>query len=134
MWGVRRPAGVRFGRVQAPNMCETVPLEGLPSARPVPFGRLLLAIEGYSGHFATRAALRLAPLVFLRPAELRGAVEQKTDTVSYAALACAAVARTSDGAVRASRARRLGAMLFARAVRPGTFGGALRVIHSAASN
>lgn len=35
-------------------------------------GELLRAIEGYSGQPATRAALRLLPLVFLRSAELRG--------------------------------------------------------------
>lgn len=35
--------------------------------------RLLRAIEGYSGHFTTMCALRLAPLVFVRPGELRRA-------------------------------------------------------------
>jgi integrase len=34
-------------------------------------GALLRAIEGYSGSLVTRCALRLAPLVFVRPGELR---------------------------------------------------------------
>ena len=34
-------------------------------------GNLLRAIEGYSGNEIVRLALRLAPLVFLRPSELR---------------------------------------------------------------
>lgn len=34
-------------------------------------GELLRAIDGYSGHFVTRCALRLAPLLFVRPGELR---------------------------------------------------------------
>jgi integrase len=33
----------------------------------------LRAIEGYTGYFATRTALKLAPLVFVRPGELRTA-------------------------------------------------------------
>jgi len=36
-------------------------------------GELLRAIEGYGGHPATHAALRLAPHVFVRPGELRTA-------------------------------------------------------------
>jgi len=36
-------------------------------------GELLRAIHGYEGHFTTCCALRLAPLVFLRPGELRRA-------------------------------------------------------------
>jgi integrase len=36
-------------------------------------GGLLRAIEGYQGHLVTRCALRLAPLVFVRPGELRQA-------------------------------------------------------------
>ena len=34
---------------------------------------LLISIEGYEGSFVTRCALRLAPLVFVRPGELRQA-------------------------------------------------------------
>lgn len=40
---------------------------------PGQLGGLLRAIEGYAGDASTRAALRLAPLVFLRPGELRHA-------------------------------------------------------------
>lgn len=36
-------------------------------------GELLRAIDTYKGHFATRCAMRLAPLVFVRPTELRHA-------------------------------------------------------------
>jgi integrase len=36
-------------------------------------GALLRAIDGYQGHFVTRCALQLAPLVFVRPGELRAA-------------------------------------------------------------
>jgi integrase len=36
-------------------------------------GALLRAIDGYQGAWITRCALRLAPLVFVRPGELRGA-------------------------------------------------------------
>ncbi len=40
---------------------------------PQAIGELLRAIEGYKGSFIARCALRLAPLVFVRPGELRGA-------------------------------------------------------------
>ncbi|MBN8727432.1 MAG: integrase arm-type DNA-binding domain-containing protein [Xanthomonadales bacterium] len=38
---------------------------------PVAVGELLRAIEGYSGYAVVTAALKLAPLVFVRPGELR---------------------------------------------------------------
>lgn len=38
---------------------------------PAKVGELLRAIDGYAGSFVTRAALQLAPLVFVRPGELR---------------------------------------------------------------
>ncbi|HKT28779.1 tyrosine-type recombinase/integrase [Dyella sp.] len=38
---------------------------------PERIGELLRAIEGYSGTYITRAALKLSPLVFTRPGELR---------------------------------------------------------------
>jgi integrase len=41
--------------------------------QPTKVGELLRAIDGYSGHPVTRAALCLAPYVFVRPGELRGA-------------------------------------------------------------
>ena len=40
---------------------------------PVEIGGLLRAIDGYSGSPITKLALQLAPLVFVRPGELRGA-------------------------------------------------------------
>lgn len=40
---------------------------------PKAVGELLRAIEGYRGYLVTKAALRLAPLVFVRPGELRQA-------------------------------------------------------------
>lgn len=40
---------------------------------PAKIGGLLRAIDGYTGQFATRCALRLAPLLFVRPGELRRA-------------------------------------------------------------
>jgi integrase len=40
---------------------------------PVEIGALLRAIDGYQGSRVTAAALRLAPLTFVRPGELRGA-------------------------------------------------------------
>ena len=40
---------------------------------PVCVGELLRAIDGYSGQPVTAFALKLAPLVFVRPGELRGA-------------------------------------------------------------
>lgn len=41
--------------------------------RPDDVGALLRAIDGYRGSFVVRCALRLAPLVFVRPGELRKA-------------------------------------------------------------
>lgn len=40
---------------------------------PKGIGQLLRALDGYEGHFVTKCALRLAPLVFVRPGELRRA-------------------------------------------------------------
>lgn len=40
---------------------------------PVRIGELLRAIDGYTGQFTTLGALKLAPLVFVRPGELRKA-------------------------------------------------------------
>jgi integrase len=40
---------------------------------PEAVGRLLRAIDAYEGSFITKCALRLAPLVFVRPGELRQA-------------------------------------------------------------
>jgi integrase len=40
---------------------------------PIKIGELMRAIQGYSGTYVTACALKLAPLVFVRPAELRKA-------------------------------------------------------------
>jgi integrase len=40
---------------------------------PSEFGQLLRAIDTYSGNLIVRAALRIAPYVFVRPGELRQA-------------------------------------------------------------
>ncbi len=40
---------------------------------PQGIGELLRAIDGFTGAYVTRCALRLAPLVFVRPGELRHA-------------------------------------------------------------
>ena len=40
---------------------------------PKAIGELLRAIDGYSGTYSTRYALRLAPMLFVRPSELRKA-------------------------------------------------------------
>ncbi|HFK2885915.1 MULTISPECIES: tyrosine-type recombinase/integrase [Stenotrophomonas] len=46
---------------------------------PRELGGLLRAIDGYAGDASTRAALRLAPLVFVRPGELRHAEWSEID-------------------------------------------------------
>ena len=46
---------------------------------PVKVGALLRAIDGYQGSLIVRAALRLAPLVFQRPGELRQAAWEDMD-------------------------------------------------------
>lgn len=46
---------------------------------PQDIGALLRAIDGYQGTLVTRSALRLAPLVFVRPGELRQAEWQEFD-------------------------------------------------------
>jgi integrase len=46
---------------------------------PVKIGELMRAIQSYSGHFVTACALKLAPLVFVRPGELRHAEWSELD-------------------------------------------------------
>ncbi len=46
---------------------------------PKAIGGLLRAIDGYAGFFVTKCALRLAPLVFVRPGELRKAEWSEID-------------------------------------------------------
>ena len=47
--------------------------------KPKDVGALLCAIDGYQGNIITRCALRLAPLVFVRPGELRKAEWSEID-------------------------------------------------------
>ena len=47
--------------------------------KPEEVGELLRAIEGYSGTLTVRSALKLAPLVFVRPGELRTALWADVD-------------------------------------------------------
>lgn len=49
---------------------------------PVRVGELMRAIDGYSGHPVTALALKLAPLVFVRPGELRTAEWSEFDLQS----------------------------------------------------
>ncbi len=49
---------------------------------PTEVGALLRAIDGYQGDIITRTALRLAPLVFVRPGELRHAEWEEIDLAS----------------------------------------------------
>jgi integrase len=46
---------------------------------PKGIGQLLRAIDSYEGHFVTECALRLAPLFFVRPGELRKAQWSEID-------------------------------------------------------
>lgn len=46
---------------------------------PKEIGGLLRAIDSYQGHFVTKCALRLAPLVFVRPIELRSGAWKEID-------------------------------------------------------
>ena len=81
---------MRYGRNC--GYCKDNPADGLTEALPVPegkhypaildrqkIGRLLLAIDEYSGDASTWYALRLLPLVFTRSQELRGARWEEFD-------------------------------------------------------
>jgi len=48
-------------------------------AEPAKVGQLMRAIQGYSGTFVTACALKLAPLLFVRPGELRQAEWEEFD-------------------------------------------------------
>ena len=49
------------------------------SPTPKAIGALLRSIQGFSGSYITKCALQLAPLVFVRPGELRHAEWQEID-------------------------------------------------------
>ena len=82
---VRALAGRIMRYAVATDRAERNPVADLAGALPTPetthfaaqtepaaVGELLRAVDGYSGHAVVAAALRLAPLVFVRPGELRG--------------------------------------------------------------
>jgi integrase len=54
-------------------------LQAVTITDPKKIGDLLRAIDGYEGHFVTKCALKLAPLVFVRPGELRHAEWREID-------------------------------------------------------
>lgn len=59
------------------RLCEYLPSKKVEHhaaiTEPTAIGELLRAIDGYQGYYVTKSALRIAPLVFLRPGELRKA-------------------------------------------------------------
>jgi len=65
---LRDPSGDLRGALKPPKTTNRAAI-----TTPRRFGELLLAIDGYKGQGGTWAALRLAPLLFVRPGELRAA-------------------------------------------------------------
>ncbi len=89
---VRTVAGQVFRYAIATGRADRDPSRDLKGALPPPrerhlaaitdpkeVGALLRAIDGYRGHFVVRCALKLAPLVFVRPGELRHAEWSEID-------------------------------------------------------
>lgn len=89
---VRRHMSQIFVYACAEGKCKTNPaadLEGVLKARvggsyptitdPIRVGELLRAIEGYHGYFSTKALLRVSPLLFQRPSEMRMAEWRELD-------------------------------------------------------
>ena len=83
---IRTIAGQVFRYAVATGRSERDPSADLKGALPQPGGKhhaaitdpkevapLLRAIDGYQGHFVVKCALRLAPMFFVRPGELRHA-------------------------------------------------------------
>ncbi len=68
------PTGALRGALKAPDVKHRAAL-----IEPRKIGALLRAIATYDGQPATHAALRLAPLTFVRPGELRGAEWREFD-------------------------------------------------------
>jgi integrase len=64
----RDPTGDLRGALIAPTVTHRATI-----VEPRAVGALLRAIDGFEGHASTRYALKLAPLVFVRPGELRKA-------------------------------------------------------------
>ena len=58
--------------LQGPDTFKSKPTKHLAAVTdPKRFGELLRAIKGYEGNYVVSAALKLAPMVFVRPGELR---------------------------------------------------------------
>lgn len=89
---IRTIAGQVFRYAVATGRAERDPSADLKGALPQPGEKhlaaitdpkevapLLRAIDGYKGHFVVRCALRLAPLFFVRPGELRKAEWSEVD-------------------------------------------------------
>lgn len=68
------PTGALKGAIVAPKVTHRAAITD-----PIAFGGLLRAIEAFDGQPATKAALRLLPLVFTRPSELRLALWSEFD-------------------------------------------------------
>ena len=83
-WSLAMPSARR-----GPNVIHTNDLRGALTTpkvnhraailEPTAIGALLRAIDGFDGHRMTAIALRLAPLVFVRPGELRHAEWKEFD-------------------------------------------------------
>ncbi|WP_028325204.1 tyrosine-type recombinase/integrase [Desulfatirhabdium butyrativorans] len=84
--------GQIFRHAIASGFCESNPAANLKGAlgpvvkrhypaitKPNELGELLRAIDGYQGTFVVKCALRIAPLVFVRPGELRKAEWSEID-------------------------------------------------------
>lgn len=89
---IRTIAGQVFRYAVATGRAERDPSADLKGALPQPGEKhhaaitdpkevapLLRAIDGYQGHFVVKCALRLAPMFFVRPGELRSAEWQEID-------------------------------------------------------
>ena len=79
--GLNRPCRFESGsghqrdsaRIFAAPWCPVISRNHASLTNPAQVGALLRAIDGYEGQPITAGVLKLAPLVFLRPGELRGA-------------------------------------------------------------
>ncbi len=61
------------------SLAPTITRNRAAITEPAEIGALLRAIDGYSGMYTTACALKLAPLVFVRPTELRAAEWSEID-------------------------------------------------------
>lgn len=67
-WAANDPTSSLRGALKAPKVKHHAAI-----VEPKKVGELLRAIDGFTGQFVTECALKLAPLVFVRPGELRQA-------------------------------------------------------------